>query len=94
MKVKTGLPATNPAPKPGKYNPAQRLTEAELADYAKRMAVLHREIVKCKDQEARLRNEQLRIIHLITVGSDLESISTGICGLCGFAVHEGECLDA
>jgi hypothetical protein len=94
MKVKTGLPATNPAPKPNKYNPAQRLTEAELADYARMAAYHNNEIVKFQDLIARHRNEILRIFHLTTVGSDLESISTGICGLCGFAVHEGECLDA
>jgi hypothetical protein len=92
--VKQKIPATNPAPKPGKYNPAQRLTEAELADYARRMAVLNREIGKHQAAIFELRNETNRLLHEITVHSDLEGISTGICGLCGFAVHEGECLDA
>jgi hypothetical protein len=91
MKVKTGLPATNPAPKPGKYNPAQRLTEAELADYAKRMAYHNREIVKLKDLEARHRNEILRYMHLIAMGTDPDEISIEVCSLCGFSTRGNVC---
>jgi hypothetical protein len=93
MKDRTHLPATNPAPKPNKYNPAQRLTEAELADYARRMAYHNREIVKLKDLEARHRNEILRYMHLIAMGTDPDEISTEVCSLCGL-FHQGECLDA
>jgi hypothetical protein len=93
MKVKTGLPATQPHPKPGKYNPAQRLTEAELADYAKRMAYHNQEIVKLKDLEARPRNEILRYMHLIAMGTDPDEISIEVCSLCGL-FHQGNVCNA
>jgi hypothetical protein len=88
--VTAPLAHVQPFPKPGIQGQGQELNEAELADYARKIAKIHREIGKHQAAIAELRNEQLRLIHEVTTGSDLDGVSIEVCEFC-HSFHEGIC---